>query len=290
MRWIVIVLALSVAGACGGPKIPAHSGYKNAKSKPWSKPKNLSLNAKNEARAEGDLSYAEYRRAKWYAVSLPSHGELTIKLESNGPGDGIDDDFDLALEILDPHNRVIAKSDKEEEDAGETNKKRTLTDLQPGRYLIHVYLQDRRDIADYLVRIAFKPTPSADQPTDFPAQVAFVPPLAMVPLEDDTPARLRKPVRTTRTRTPRPPKPTPQPPKPATVLTARIVNLSVNGSGTRIVVGRGTTTGAQSGMKATLKGIPGSFPVDCNETTCSATVNATPDQVRSAGGMVTLVP
>jgi hypothetical protein len=86
-----------------------------------------------------------------------------------------------------------------------------------------------------------------------------------------------------------------QPKKPddkpqATVLNARIVGVSVVGGNTRIVLGRGTLTGANTGMKAKLNGIAGVFAIECNENTCVAVVTATPDQIKSAGTTVVLLP
>jgi len=291
MRWIVLVLASLVGlGACGGTKIPVHSGYKSDKAKPWKKPKNLTLDEKLEAKSEGELSYGDMRRARWYAIQLPSHGELSLKLEITPPGDEANEDFDLALEILDPGFRVISKSDLEDEDAGELTKNKTLFDLEPGKYLIHLYLQGRMDSADYVLRASFKGTKAAELKTDFPALVGFVPALPMVPLTDDTPAKYRPPTNAV-VRVTRAPKPPPGTPKPvATVLSARIVGVSVVTGGTKITVGRGTNTGAMSGMKAKLAGISGTYSIDCNENTCSATISATPDQIRGAGGSVTLLP
>src|SRR5690606_503981 len=113
MRWIVLVLAsLALAvPACGGPKVPAHSGYKSEKAKPWNKPKVLRLDQeKLEAKASGELSYRDFRRARWFAIDLPANGELTLKLEITPPGDEINEEFDLAMEVLDPGFRVISKS------------------------------------------------------------------------------------------------------------------------------------------------------------------------------------
>ena len=291
MRWIVLVIGITLAlGACGGPKIPMHAGYKNEKVKPWKKPKALALDEKLEAKTEGDLSYADMRRAKWFSIELPRHGELSLRLEITPPGEAANDDFDLALEILDPGFRVISKSDLEDEDAHELTKTKTLFDLEAGKYLIHLYLQSRMDTADFILRAAFKPTTAAELKSDFPTQVAFIPPLPMVPLNDDTPAKYKPPTNVV-IRTKVKPKLNPADPKPvATALTARIVGVSVVSGGTKIVVGRGTNTGAMSGMKAKLGGVQGTYPIDCNESTCTATINATPDQVRGAGGSVTLLP
>ncbi len=287
MRWIVLVCML----ACGGTKVPLHSGYKSDKAKPWKNAKGIKLDDKGEGKADGALNYASHARARWYSIQLPSHGELTIRVEITPPGDETNEDFDLALEVLDPGFRVIGKSDKEEEDAGELTKNKTLFDLEPGKYYIHLYLQGRLDSGDFNLKATFKSTKAGDKPSDFPAQVAFIDALPMVPLNDDTPKTYRPPVVTTTGRI-RPPVGTPKKPdeKPVTVLNARIVGVSVVGGNTRIVLGRGTLTGASSGMKAKLNGISGVFAIECNENTCAAVVTATPDQIKSAGTTVVLLP
>lgn len=294
MRWIVLVpvaLLAAAAAACGGPKVPMHSGYKSDASKPWKKPKVLAFDEKNEAAADGDLSYRDYRRARWYAVDLPANGELTIKADITPPGESVNDDFDLALEVLDPGFRVISKSDKEEADAGELAKAKTLVDLVPGRYLIHLYLQGRMDTAEFSLRVSYKRTAPAAVKTSFPSEVEFVPPLALVPPKDDTPANYRpeKPT-TVRTTTIVRPKPK-EPDKPKVeLITARITAIVVVNNKTQITIGRGTNTKAANGMKVKVNGL-GLFEVtDCTETRCKALIPATPDQVRSGGENVTLMP
>ena len=288
MRWIVPLLAFLVA--CGGPKVPVHSGYKNDKAKPWKSAKQIKLDTKNEGKADGSLNYASYQRARWYYIQTPAHGELSFKIEITPPGDEANEDFDLAVEVLDPGFRVIGKSDKEDEDAGELVKNKTLFDLEPGKYYLHLYLQGRMDTADYLVKTTFKPT-AGEAKSDFPAQVAFLPSLPMVPLNDDTPKSYRPPVVvSSKPRPPKPPAPKKDDPKPVQVLSARIVGVSVSGGGTRIILGRGTNTGATTGMKAKLNGINGVFAIECNENTCATVVAATPDQVKGAGNTVTLLP
>ncbi|HWU87888.1 MAG TPA: hypothetical protein VN253_11465 [Kofleriaceae bacterium] len=293
MRWIVLVpAALAVAlGACGGPKVPMHSGYKSDKAKPWKKPKQLVFDDKLEAKTDGDLSYRDYKRARWYEVDLPANGELTLKLEVTPPGDAVNDDFDLALEVLDPGFRVISKSDREESDAGELAKTKTLYDLAAGKYLIHIYLQGRMDTAEFNLRAAFKRTAPAEVKTSFPSDVEFVTPLAMVPPKDDTPVTYKPPkvVVTTTVKRP-PPTPKKEDPKPAEVLTARITAINVVNNKTQITIGRGTATDARDGMKGQLKGV-GTFSLEgCTEKRCKATLSATPDQVRSAGENVVLMP
>jgi hypothetical protein len=293
MRWIVslsIVVAVALIG-CGGAQIPAHNGYKPKEAKPWKKPKTIKFNDKMEGKVDGDVSYPEMRRAKWYQVELPSNGQLSLELEITPPGDAVNDDFDLAMEVLDPSGRVINKSDLEEGDAHELTKKKAIPDLPAGKYLIHIFLQGRMDSAEFTLRTAFKSTAAAEAKTNFPAEVPFVPPLPLVLLQDDTPANYRPQV-TTVVRTPRTPQP--KPPKVeapvAAPVSARIIGVQVVSGGTSITVGRGVRNGAVNGMKATIAGISGVFTLgNCNDNTCTATVTATPDQLKGASS-VTLTP
>ena len=290
MRWIVSLFV--VLAACGGPQIPAHNGYKPKEAKPWKKPKVLKFDDKLETKSEGSVSYPDMRRARWYEVSLPANGQLTVSLEITPPGDGVNDDFDLAMEVFDPANRVVAKSDLEENDAHELTKKKTLVDLLPGKYLIHVYLQGRMDSADFVLHASFKATAAAEAKSDYPSQVPFTPALAQVPLQDDTPRNYKpptpsRPVVVSHTRKPTPP---PTPP-PAATVTARILGISVVGKNVQLTIGRGTDTGAANGMKGKIGGISSTFEIgNCNARTCSATIEATPDQIKNSNGMVTLTP
>jgi hypothetical protein len=293
MRWIVslsIVLVCAVT-ACGGPQIPTHNGYKPKEAKPWKKPKALKFDDKGEAKAEGDLSYPDMRRARWYELSLPSSGQLSLGVEVTPPGDAVNDDFDLGMEVLDSAYRVISKSDLEDEDAHELNKKKTLVELTPGKYLVHLYLQGRTDSADFVLHAAFKATAAAEVRSNFPADVLFVPVLPQVPLQDDTPRNYKpvivekhgpKHVRTA---------PATPPPAAAATVSARIINVQIVAGGTQITLGRGTTTGASDGMHGAIRGVPGGFQIGgCNERTCTATIKATPDQIKASDNMVTLTP
>jgi hypothetical protein len=288
-----VLASMLVAAACGGPQIPTHNGYKSEKVKPWKKPKTLTWDEQGETKANGELSYPDMRRARWYAVELPAAGELTLKLEVNPPGDAVNEDFDLAMEVLDPGFRVISKADNEEEDVGELTKTRNLLDLQPGTYLLHIYLQGRMDSADYVLRASYKRAGAADTKSDFPTQVAFLPSLPMVPLNDDTPARYKPPQTTVVTikkgpRKPAAPKEEPAP--PATTKNARIIATSVSGGGTQVTIGMGTAQGVASGWKAKIAGVQGTFPVSCDERKCTATVSATADQVKAGGNTAILSP
>jgi hypothetical protein len=285
MRWIVSpsVVLMAVLAACGGPQIPTHNGYKPKEAKPWKKPKTLKLDDKLEAKANGDVSYPEMRRARWYQVDLPSNGQLTVSLDVTPPGDAVNDDFDLAVEVLDSSLRVIGKSDLEDEDAHELTKKRTLVDLPPGKYLVHVYLQGRMDSADFVLRAAFRPTAAAEVKSNFPAEVAFVPPLALVPIQDDTP-RNYKPVAATVIRKPRTREPAAP---PVEKISAHIIAIQVVSGGTRITVDRGTETKALPTMKISLSGLPGPFDIEkCSARTCTALIKgATPDTIKGAGAV-----
>jgi len=298
MRWIVSLSILTAGAltACGGPQIPTHNGYKPKEAKPWLKPKVLKLDDKMEAKAEGDLSYPDMRRAKWFQLALPSNGQLALTLEATPPGDAVNDDFDLGMEVLDPSSHVISKSALDDEDAHELTKKKTLVDLAPGKYLVHLFLQGRMDTAEFVLRAAFKPTAAAQLKSNFPAEVPFIPALAMVPIQDDTPRNYKPPGptppprRNGHTRTNATPPPA-TPPQPTATVTARIINVAIVSGGTQITIGRGTSTGAADGMKGTIKGLAGSFVIGgCNERTCTATIKATPDQIKASDGMVTLTP
>ncbi|MCX5744941.1 MAG: hypothetical protein NT062_20830 [Proteobacteria bacterium] len=298
----VVPIVLAVMAACGGPQIPMHSGYKSEKSTPWTKAKPIKLNDKFEGKVDdGTLNYAKFQRAKWYEVDLNAHGDLDVNLDVTPPGDGTNEDFDLAIEILDPGYRVISKSDLEDtDDAGNLQKKKQLKDLTPGKYLIHLYLQSRMDSAEFSLKVAFHPTSAGEAKSDFPAQVMFTPILAQVPMKDDAPPDWKptppvkpptgKPQPRPTGNTPKPPpKDPPKDPPKVTAVSARILAVAIVGGGTQITVARGTETGAAVGMKVSLKGISGSLAA-CNARTCTAVLTATPDQIKNAGSDVTLSP
>jgi hypothetical protein len=282
------------AVACGGPDIPQHNGYKSDHAKPWKKAKTLKFDEQNIAKAKGDLSYPDMRRAAWYDIELTMQSELDIYVEASPPGEAVNENFDLGFEVLDPGFRKLVRKDLEEGDQqGDEKKNAELKDLPPGHYWLHVYLQSRMDTADYVLRVTLKPSPATVGKSDFPAQVAFVGPLAMVPISDDTPKNYKPPtpqvvIKHSTTKQAPPPKKEPPPP---TTISARIIGVSVVAGGTQITVGRGTSSGAQAGMKGKITGLPnGSFTLAaCNERACTATVAATTDQIKGAGS-VTLSP
>ena len=285
MTRLGVALALAVlAGACGA-EIPMHSGYKTDKVKPWKKPKVIVLDENGDGKAEGDLSYREYRRARWYAVDLPADGELEVKMEASPPDF---EEFDLAMEILDPNFIVISKADQEDEDAGELNKTRTVYDLGAGRYLIHVYLQDRMHTADFDLKVKYTAQARKIE-SDFPAQVKFPPRLAVVPLLDDTPAEYyklaKRPVvkQGGKKRVKAAP-----PPDETRKIPARVINIAAQGSESLITVDRGTNQGVSDGMKGYVQGVKGgSFTVtSCSDRQCKGKVPATPDQISRSGKVI----
>ncbi len=292
MRGLVVLGLLLAATACGGVQVPTHNGYKSATAKPWKKPKQLKLNDKGEAKAEGDLSYPDQRRASWFAIDTPANGTLDLRLEITPPGDATNDDFDLGMEIYNPEYKMLSRSDADDTDAHELNKKQSLVELPPGKYLVHLYLEGRLDTAEYVLHVAFKSTQPSAARSDFPIQVAYVPILPMVPLDDDTP-KSYKPAPTVVVVHPPPghrqPPPPPTPKEVPKALTGRILGISVQGKNVMITIGRGTTTGAQARMNGTISGVAGSFPVDCTERTCTGLVAATADQLKSVSS-VTLSP
>ncbi len=294
------VIALFVLAACGGAEIKQHGGYKSPKARPWEKPKVLKLE-KNAAKADADLDYQRYKRARWYLVETPGPGSLDVQMEvtPGGPGGGEDEeseeqDMDVALEILDGKTfNVLAKSDLEAEDAHELKKQRTLKDLPEGPYLIHVYLQGRVDTADVDLKVTFA---RGELPwkSDFPNQVAFVDDLAAVPPLDDSPepvvVKKKKVTRVKTTTTTTTSKPDPRP--TGFSVQAEISDVQPSGSGSIITIAGGTSDGLANGYAGSIKGVRGSsFKLTgCGASTCRATVKAAPEDVRGASGVLIKVP
>jgi len=282
------VLLLFAVAACGGQQIPQHNGYRETTTKPWKKFKTLKFDDKGEAKADGDLSYPDRRRAAWFGVDLASPSNLTIRLDITPPGDAVNDDFDLGLEVLDPGNRPVVRKDLDEGDSQhDLNKGADLKDLPAGHYLLHLYLQGRLDTAEYTIHATLKSAGSAEVKSDFPAQVAFVGPLAMVPVTDDTPKNYRPPVTTpVVVSTHHHPPPPPKTPPPPTTVSARIIAVSAGSGGVTITVARGTAAGAHNGESGKVVGVSGAtFSLaNCNERACQATLTGvTTDQINHSG-------
>jgi hypothetical protein len=292
---------VALLGGCGGAPIPMHSGYNSRTAEPWKKPK--------EGKADGDLNYKEYRRAKWYVVNLIHGGDLTVTLDVTPPGD---DKFDLAVEVLDPRFNVIAKGDKEDDDAFELKKTKTLPALQPGAYLIHLYLEGRMDTCEYELAVAFAPGKTGDvgDPNDtFPQEVAYVPDLPVVPLQDDTPIVKEPGGRGGRggkggggggkggaetggkggTTASKPPGTG----GGGAPVAARITDVSVGAGGTTITFNRGLLDNVKEGSAGRVDGVKGGEfqggAKSCSDHQCKATVSASADDVNRSGH-VTVTP
>src|SRR4029078_9033423 len=126
--------------ACGGTDVPTHNGYKSPKATPWRKPTVLQLDDQGEGEVDDSVSYPKRLRARWFAVDLPTGGQLEVQMQTEPQGDR---DVDLAFEVLNEGYEVIVRGDRDEEDAGEETKSRALKGLPPGRYYVHVYAQRR---------------------------------------------------------------------------------------------------------------------------------------------------
>jgi hypothetical protein len=183
-------LVAAAIAACGGPDVPMHNGYKSPKARPWHNPTVLQLDDSLEAEVDDAVSYPKRQRARWYAVDLASPGKLDVTLTLQLLSD--DRDVDLAFEVMDEGYHIVAKADRDDDDAGEEQKQRTVDRLSPGRYYIHVYCQRRLDQGDFTLELAYHLDQKVN-PSNFPASVAFVGALPDVPLKDDSPAPVATP-------------------------------------------------------------------------------------------------
>jgi hypothetical protein len=281
-----LAIALAVGAGCGGPDVPAHGGYQSPKARPWRSPTVLQLDEQLEAEVDDAVSYPRRQRARWYAVDLPGFGELEVKMAVAELSD--ERDVDLALEVLDESYRIVAKADREEDDAGDEQKIRTLKGLSPGRYYVHVYAPRRMDAADFTLQLTFRPRAST-RSSNFPASVAFIGALPDVPLEDDAPraAPVVKKCKGSRCRKREPKVEDAQPPPRA--VRARIAGIVDSGKGVQIRINQGANQGIEVGWKGTVvsregKAIPaGSFEVSrVSPGESFGTVRASADSVTSA--------
>jgi hypothetical protein len=286
------ILGVALGLAACGPSIPDHSGYKSVKASPWRNPKVIKLDDNREGKADGELDYPSQRRAKWYAIDLPSSGDLQVSVEANPANDV--GDFDLGMEIVGPGNRVMAKADLEDEDAQELTKTRSVGGLDAGRVLLHLFLQGRLDNADFEVKVKFTPKVS-EISSDFPAQVAYLPSLALVPVIDDTPENYnpgKKPVVTRRPTTRRDPKvEKPVVAEPTTKVSAKVLRATMSDRSTSLVLSAGSDAGVADGWKGVVSGVKGiSFTVrNVTQRTCKAVIEGvTAEQV--TGRTVLLSP
>jgi len=276
-----------IAGTACGPAFPTHDGYPEAAKQPWKKPAKLALDGKLEAEVEGSVSYEQRNRARWYAVELPTPGELAIKFTYEPLGER---EFDLAFEVLGPNFNVLTTANAEDDDAKKDKKERTLYELAPGTYYVHVYTQGRMDAADFTLDLKHTMV-TPEEKTDFPAQVAYVDPLAVVPAVDDAPPPTRRP---RRPRGPRQPK-QPDQPEPPTgdSLSGRIAGYGVAGGKTKLIVDRGSNDGVSIGWRGQVVSKDGravrsgGFTVSAvrgNE--CEGMVSLSVDDAKAAGRVI----
>lgn len=286
------ILGIAFALSACGPSIPEHNGYKSAKASPWRNPKAIKLDENNEGKADGELDYPTLKRARWYAIDLPTAGDLQVSVEANPTNDT--GDFDLGMEIVGPGNRVLAKADLEDEDAQELTKTRSVAGLDAGRVLIHLYLQGRLDNTDFEVKVKFS-SKATEVASSFPAQVPYLPSLALVPVIDDTPESAgRKPTPgrkpTGGPAKPRPPK-DPEVEAPSTKVTAKVLRATMSDKATTVVLSAGSADGVEDGWKGVVSGVKGiTFTVRAvTQRTCKAVIpDVTTEQV--TGRTVTLSP
>jgi len=354
----VALLGASLGVGCGGPDIPQHDGYPNVKSMPWKHPKRVKFRDGNEADIDGKLSYPKRHRARWYLVQLPSDGELVVKMEVIPLGTR--ESVNLGFEVMDENFKVLMRLDPsedaeakraessdsgggggddewddddddsdavEEEVATELEWERTLYELAAGKYYLHVYVNGRLDETEFAMRLKFMPK-ALERKSDFPANVAFLEPLPVVPAFDDTPAvdcaqcdcktdaRCKADCQKC-TRRSHGHKPSfcskcdcqgpckdrckskcgGTTPEPSTAVKARIIRPVAAGGGTKITMNRGSSHGVAVGWKGTVvnqagKAIDGgSFTVSkVKASECEGQVSAPPDAVIAAGRAVLRAP
>ncbi len=254
MKRLVWPVAVSAAlAACGGTDVPTHSGYKNPKATPWRKPTVLLLDDQGEAEVDDSVSYPKRLRARWFAVDLPTGGQLDIQVQTEPQGDR---EVDLAFEVLNEGYEVLVRADRDEEDAGEEQKSRALKELRPGRYYVHVYAQRRLDEADFTLGLTFRPGAAAAEASNFPASVAFVGTLPDVPAVDDAPAPAappRKPCKGAKCKK-RPPEQPKELEPTVKAVRARVAGIvSETSGGTQIRIDRGSQQGVAVGWKGSVE-------------------------------------
>lgn len=278
-----LALALGLcAGACGGAEVPTHDGYNTAR--PWAKAKPLELDSTGETDVDGAISYPKKVRARWYQVELPEPGEIAAKLELVTLG--TDELPALDFEVLDSGYNVLMSTRPEGEEAvdAQPEKQLSLMELSPGTYYLHVYTMERTAKARFNLRVTFTPG-ALDEASSFPEQVAYVPPLPIVPAFDDAPPP--EPKRRYRGR--RPPRKEPDEKPAAEARTVRILGAMASGNGTRITLSVGSSDGVDAGWKGNVVTTSGAvvgnggFTIDAVTANRSkATVSLPRDQVLAA--------
>lgn len=284
---VPLALAALLAPTGCGPSYPTHNGYRLNDRKPWTHAKKLEWSEDNEIDVDDRVSYPKRRRARWFLLTIPELGEIKVELTATQLRQP-SDDFDLAFEILDDGGRVLIRADKDEDDAGEETKKRELAEMRPGKYLVHVYAEGRKDEAEFNLNIKYKRTPDTGD-SSFPQKVAYVGPLATVPVVDDAPP-------------PPPPrhrcrgrhchkKPPPKDPEKPQAKSFRAIISLIRSSGgrTTIRIAAGANRGVEKGWRGRVitrsgSAIPdGGFRITrVTATESYASVKASTDAVNSA--------
>jgi len=103
--------------------------------------------------------------------------------DEGGDDEGDDDDDDWGDDDDDDDDSGGAAAGESGDDL---EWEQTLVELRAGAYYLHVYALGRLDAAEYSLKLTYK-SGSVDHQSDFPAQVAFLEPLPVVPSIDDTP-------------------------------------------------------------------------------------------------------
>jgi hypothetical protein len=288
---LFLVGNLCLAGACGG-SAPVHTGYPEGDSAPWEKASSLRLNDNLEAMSEGELSFPNRHRARWYAVDLPAPGKITARVSTESTVKGAD----IAMEILDAGFNVNAEG-QNDDDIGQPKKVREYKDARQGKSYIHIYTIGRDDVVAYTLRVRFEPkpqtariepvtSPSGPDKTQFPWTVPNLPVLPQVGKGGGGGTVAKE--------TPPPP---PDPNAGFTVIKATIIEFNSAGSGVRVILNKGQNQNLADGLEGDvlsggkpLKG--GHFKIkSCHADDCEAVApSATMDQIQANRSVVVKIP
>ncbi len=329
--WMAACVLVSLAGC--GAKMPSGNGYSTKT--PWKKTKPITLKD-NAAKVKGKLDFPGAQRARWYTLDLPEQGDLNLQL-SWQPTDELGD-ATIAVEVLDHNYKVIsedpdapvqaATKGSGDDDSGggggdddsgggggggnsdsdSSQKTRALDSLAAGRYYVHLFVTKKLDAASYELAVSYTPMPTAPK-TDFPKNVAWVPPLPVVPPTDDAPApkdtdddtHVRKPCKGKKCKHVKPTgdhntKPPPddgdggdggQQTSSGGPVTGEIIAATANPSGgTDIVVNRGKNDNVE-GRHGSINGVrESSFTLEgCGDKSCKAHVKAPLESVKKANSV-----
>jgi hypothetical protein len=287
---LFLVGNLCLAGSCGG-SAPVATGYPEGDAAPWSKASSLRLNDNLEAMSEGELSFPGGKRAKWYAIDLPSPGKITARISTETTVKGAD----IGMEILDAGYNVDVEG-QNDDDVGQAKKVREYKDARQGKSYIHIYTLGRPDIVAYTLRVRFEakpqtariePTaPSGPDKSQFPWTVPNLPVLPQVGKGGGGGGTVKEP-----------PPPPPDPNAGFTVVKATVIEFNSLGAGVRIILNKGQNQNLADGLEGDilaggkpLKG--GHFKIkSCHADDCEAVApSATMDQIQANRSAVVKIP